>query len=458
VHRKLVLILIDGLSPSVFEAAVESGSAPALAYLAAHGEYGRAVSTFPSLTPVCLATLATGVGPDVHRIPHLVWYDREERRLVEYGSSFAAMRAAGTRRTIRDAIFEMNQKHLSPRVTTIFEALEDEGLTTAAVNTACYRGRTRYRPSVRGLVPPVYGPKRFFYYGLFESDPTGAPMAILNRAEGSIDAYAAAVGRWLVTRDGFDFLVYYLPDYDFASHAFGPDAATEALARSDSAVEALMEAAGGRDEFLERYAVILCADHAQTKVERATRLQDAFAGFSLLQVGRPGGELAVAASNRAGMVYRLPECRAGVRELAERLDGDENVEIALFREDGDAIARREGAELRFRPEEGTWRTSGDRAVLDYPDGLARAWSAVANPYAGEVIVSAAPGVEFTDLAGRHHAGGGSHGSLTAGDSTVPMLTIGLQQTPKTILDVAPLAAGFFGVELPAVREPAVHAA
>jgi hypothetical protein len=97
-------------------------------------------------------------------------------------------------------------------------------------------------------------------------------------------------------------------------------------------------------------------------------------------------------------------------------------------------------------------------VLDYPDGLARAWSALANPYAGEVIVSAAPGVEFTDLAGRHHAGGGSHGSLTAGDSTVPMLTIGLEQTPETILDVAPVAAGFFGVQLPLVREPAVHAA
>jgi Type I phosphodiesterase / nucleotide pyrophosphatase len=457
-NRKLVLIVIDGLSPSVFEAAVESGSAPTLAYLAANGTYGRAVSTFPSLTPVCLASLATGVGPDVHRIPHLVWYHREERRLVEYGSSFAAMRAAGTRRTIRDAIFEMNQQHLNPGVTTIFEALEDAGLTTAAVNTACYRGRTRYRPALRGLVPPVYGPKRFFYYGLFESDPTGAPLAIRNRAEGSVDAYAAAVGRWLVTRDGFDFLLYYLPDYDFASHAFGPAATVEALARSDRAVEALMEAAGGRDEFLERYAVILCADHAQTKVERAARLQDAFAGFSLLQVGRQGGELAVVASNRAGMVYRLPGCRAGVRELAERLDSNESAETVLFREDGEAVARREGAELRFRPEDGTWRTSGDAAVLDYPDGLPRAWSALGGPYAGDLIVSAAPGGEFTDLAGRHHAGGGSHGSLAAGDSTVPMLTIGLERTPETILDVAPLAAAFFGVDLPVAREPALHAA
>ena len=82
----------------------------------------------------------------------------------------------------------------------------------------------------------MYGPKRFFFYSLYETDRTGAPIAVRNRALGSIDAYAASVGRWLVTRDGFDLLVYYLPDYDYASHAVGPDSAHEALARSDAAV------------------------------------------------------------------------------------------------------------------------------------------------------------------------------------------------------------------------------
>ena len=35
-----------------------------------------------------------------------------------------------------------------------------------------------------------------------------------------------------------------------------------------------------------------------------------------------------------------------------------------------------------------------------------------NPNAGELIVSAAAGWEFADLGGRHHAGGGTHGSLS----------------------------------------------
>ena len=70
--------------------------------------------------------------------------------------------------------------------------------------------------------------------------------------------------------------------------------------------------------------------------------------------------------------------------------------------------------------------SGDAAILDHPQGLERAWAALANPNAGELIISAAAGWEFADLAGRHHSGGGSHGSLLAGDSEVPMLTVGLE--------------------------------
>ena len=183
---------------------------------------------------MCLSSIATGAHPDVHHIPHLVWYDRERARLVEYGSSFAAVRAAGMARSILDTIINMNRLHLGPDAVTIYEALEDAGLTTAAINITCYRGRTPHLPTLPGLTIPAYGPKRFFFYNLFESDPTGAPLAVFGRAQGSIDAYAAAVGRWLVTRDGFDFLVYYLPDYDFASHAHGPDEAFEALARSDA--------------------------------------------------------------------------------------------------------------------------------------------------------------------------------------------------------------------------------
>lgn len=406
---KLVLIVIDGLTAAAFEAAVEDGHAPTLGLLAREGRYRRAVSSFPSLTPVCLSTLATGAGPDVHEIPHLVWWHRGERRLVEYGSSFGAIRAAGLTRSLRDTIVDMNRRHLGREAVTIFEAVEDAGLVPAAVNFTCYRGRTRHAAILPG-VPSVLGPRRFFFYNLFESDPTGAPLAVRSRASGTVDGYAEAVGRWLVTRDGFDLLVYYLSDYDFASHALGPDDVRRELARADARVAALVEAAGGLDEFLERYGVIVCSDHGQTAVTQAARLEDAFAGVRGVRV---------AASNRAAMVYGDDPAA-----LARRLEGHPAVDVAGYLEDGELVA------------------VGD--VDAHPEGRARLLAALRNPNAGEVLVSAAPGWEFCDLGGRHHAGGGSHGSLTAGDSEVPMLTVGVEGEAERIADVASLALGHLG--------------
>ena len=80
----------------MLEDTLERG-APALALLAEHGRYRRGDLDLP----VADAGLPLGArdrrAPDVHEIPQLVWYHRGEQRLVEYGSSFGAVRAAGTR-------------------------------------------------------------------------------------------------------------------------------------------------------------------------------------------------------------------------------------------------------------------------------------------------------------------------------------------------------------------------
>ncbi len=442
VAKPVVLIVIDGLTPSMFESSVGDRRTPAISLLAEHGRYSRAISTFPSLTPVCLSSIATGAHPDVHHIPHLVWWHRGEQRIVEYGSSFAALRAAGMARAILDTVINMNREHLAEGAVTLFEALDDASLTTAAINITCYRGHTRHLPTLRGLTVPAYGPKRFFFYNLFESDATGAPLAVFSRSEGSIDGYAAAVGRWLVTRDGFDFLVYYLPDYDFASHVRGPDAAHEALARSDAAVGALLDAAGGPEAFLDRYAVVLCSDHGQTRVDRHAFLGERYSDLP---------QVLTTASNRAGMVYRLDDAAPPATELAARLDREDAVDVVLYRQEGESYARRDGEEAQLAQGESI------DLLADYPGGTERAWSALQNPNAGELIVSATPGWEFIDLAGRHHSGGGSHGSLAASDSEVPMLTVGLDAEPRSVVEVAPAILGHFGVEPPAYQRALARA-
>jgi len=431
--KKLVLVVVDGMTPAAFERAIAEGRAPAMAFLAAEGEYRQATSVFPSLTPVCLTSIATGAGPGVHHIPSLVWWNREERRIVEYGSSLSALRAAGLSQSLVDTIFNMNARHLSRDAVTVYEALEDAGLVAAAVNITCYRGRHRYLPTVPGLNRAAFGPRRFFFYGLFESDRTGAPFAVRSRRAGSVDAYAAAVGRWLVTRDGFDFLAFYLSGYDFASHAGGPDGAEAdlALEQADAAIGTLLDAAGGPDEFLERYALVLLSDHGQTRVERASRLEEPLADVA--------NEIIVAASNRAGQVYLRPDARVDAGELARRLDGFAAVDVTLRREGDRVVARKDGEDAPVEK-------------LDHPDAAWRARSALADPNAGELLVSAAEGWELADLGGRHHAGGGSHGSLVAGDSLVPLVTVGLAAEPRRITDVAPAVLEHFGVAVPEAME------
>jgi hypothetical protein len=228
-----------------------------------------------------------------------------------------------------------------------------------------------------------------------------------------------------VTRDGFDFLAYYLSDFDYASHAHGPTGAEDvALARVDSSIRALFDAAGGLNEFLERYAVILLSDHGQTQVTQVASLEESLA--------RHADSIVVCASNRAAQVYLLPDARIDAAALARELDGTESVELSFRREADELVARRAGEDFPV-------------AQLEHPDALHRVRAALANPNAGELLVSAAEGWEFADLGGRHHAGGGSHGSLVAGDSIVPVLTVGLDAEIARITDVTPAALAHFGV-------------
>jgi hypothetical protein len=116
--------------------------------------------------------------------------------------------------------------------------------------------------------------------------------------------------------------------------------------------------------------------------------------------------------------------------VATLLDREPSAGTVVFLEDDVLVARRDGDE--------------DLALLDaVPDGRSRAERALRNPNAGEVLVSATAGFEFVDLAGRHHLGGGSHGSLEAADSEVPMLTVGLGAPPASITGIKPLVTRHF---------------
>src|SRR6201985_1503403 len=139
---KLVLVVVDAMKQSMLERAIAAGRAPAMAMVRDGGVYvDDCVARFPSVPPVCAATITTGVGPDQHGIPSMNWYHRDEGRYVEYGSSFSASRQFGVLRSLTDTVYRMNAEHLSHDVDTVFESLDDAGVRTAGTTYLIYRGR-----------------------------------------------------------------------------------------------------------------------------------------------------------------------------------------------------------------------------------------------------------------------------------------------------------------------------
>ncbi len=72
------------------------------------------VAAFPSVTPVCAASIVTGVRAGRPPDPGMNWFHREESRYVEYGSSFRAAQRFGIARQLTDTVYNMNRAHLSP--------------------------------------------------------------------------------------------------------------------------------------------------------------------------------------------------------------------------------------------------------------------------------------------------------------------------------------------------------
>jgi Type I phosphodiesterase / nucleotide pyrophosphatase len=480
--KKVVLAVVDALKPEMLERAIEHGRAPVMAKLRERGTYVReCVSSFPSVTPVAAASIATGCGPDEHHIPAMNWYHRGERRYVEYGSSFDASRTFGVIESLIDTVYNMNMAHLNRARRTVFEALMDGGVRTAGTTYLMYRGRKRHTMSSEGMYSrlaraggfrhAVWGPDELFYADLFASRRTDC-RGILGMP-GQRDQHTACVGAHLVEHQLFDFMLASLPDNDTFSHRRGPYAQVTSIASADRALERIMHAAGGPDEFLDEYAVIVMSDHSQIAVVDEINLAQTLSGYRLLLPTAPDdetAEIAVCPSQRSGQVYVLDPER--VDELAPRVAADlagvEGVDVVMRMGGDEAVVLTERGELRFRPGSGHtdlrgggWDLDGDLDALSlstedgrltsasYPDALQRIWSALRCPHSGDVLVSTGGGYELTDWGGVAHVGGGSHGSLHRGDSLGALLFAGIgpEEPPDlwSIRDVTPMVLRHFGV-------------
>ncbi|HWM64516.1 MAG TPA: alkaline phosphatase family protein [Solirubrobacterales bacterium] len=484
--KKLVLTYVDSLRTDMLERAVAEGRAPTFGALLERGVLvPDCVSSFPSVTPVASAEMVTGVGADRHWISGMNWYHRLERRYVEYGSSLEATRAVGVFRALYDLVYNMNLAHLNPEAETVFERLDDAGLRTACTPFLIYRGRHRHQVSLEGLMRRAvdttglkfrhhtWGPGELFYGDLYASREVPCKSTSI---PGNRDGYSACCAAELAKADGYDFLLFSLPDNDNYSHRHGPGASVVSIAKADHCFAKLVEAAGGLEEFLAGHAVILLADHAQTEVARGLPLAELLGReWSVLQPSddRPElAQLAVSPTGRAAHVYLLPGegPRAEHAEVAGLLTRTEGVDLVCWLDGQTAVVERGARSLRFGPGDSVrdlrgagWDLDGDLAALEasvedgklrsdeYPDPLTRVFAALTAPSAGDFVVSLAPGYEAVDWGGVSHAGGGSHGALHRDDSLGPLLFVGCgperadEREQWALRDVAPIVLEHFGI-------------
>jgi Type I phosphodiesterase / nucleotide pyrophosphatase len=447
--------------------------------------YGNdCVASFPSVTPVCAATITTGAGPDEHWIPSMNWYHREEARYVEYGSSFSASRQFGVLRSLTDTVYRMNAEHLSHQIDTVFETLDDAELRTAGTTYLIYRGRHHHEVSNETALARIVtstlfrrtidGPRELFYADLYASRKTGCRGQL--GMPGIRDQHTGCVGAYLVEHDLFDFLLFSLPDNDAWSHKNGPHSQVTSIAAADRQLERLMHAAGGPKAFFEDHALIVASDHSQAPVEERIRLDSAFAEFDVATPSAArsiGAEVACSPAQRSAMIYVLDEDRRTqvMKRAIKAARAARGVDLVLWLTPGDeAVVQSPRGELRFAPggqwqdvRGARWSVEGEPATLaadlhdgqfssrEYPDALGRIWSALHCPRAGDILLSAAPSYEFVDWGGADHVGGGSHGSLHHSDSLGALLWYGTGPSDRnarpqwSLRDIVPMVREHFAL-------------
>ena len=475
------------MRPLSLEQTIADGAAPNFARLIREGyASGECISSFPSLTPVATSTIVTGKGPHEHGVPSMNWYNRQERRYVDYGISFPSARRSGVITVLKDLVYRINEEHLSADTPTFFESLERAGVRCACTTYMIYRGPHEHKfvgtgvagtlAGVTGMARAGYGPTHLLYGDIFDSLDTSCRSAY--GVPGKRDQHAACAGIELVLSGDYDFMLLSFPDNDNYSHRNGPDQQRASIANADAQFQRVISSAGGYRRFMEDHAVIVVSDHSHSLVGEELDLIELLAvhEWKVLQPRkgkRPGeAEIAVSPAARAANIYVLDPVHRGGRLplLVEDLRREAKIEQLFWLDDGEAWAVLGEAELRFKPGSQfvdrrgqRWDVDGDLIVLDlfvegdeihseeYPDALARVWSALNCPGSGDLIVTPELGYEFLDWGSVAHVGGGSHGSLHKADSAAQLIVTGTgesrrEQRAWSIADVNSLVLEHFGVE------------
>src|SRR5690606_29577678 len=102
--------------------------------------YKDVVSAFPTMSVTIDSSLVTGRYANEHRVPGLIWYAADQRKLINYGTGPMETIRQGLHPVLTDALINLNSSHLNPNVSTIYEELASRGYKSGSINGIIYRG------------------------------------------------------------------------------------------------------------------------------------------------------------------------------------------------------------------------------------------------------------------------------------------------------------------------------
>ncbi|WP_067727695.1 alkaline phosphatase family protein [Oceanobacillus damuensis] len=467
--KPVVLMLIDSLMDEPLQKAMEEGRTPALEFLADQGRYlPQIVTSYPTMSVTIDSTLLTGTYANHHMVPALAWYNLQENRLVNYGSSAMEIFQLGVDQVLYDSIHNLNHEHLSKDTTTIFEEMDSRQLDSGSINGMVYRGNQRYDLniptiiSVFNILPEtvqVKGPTVLSLGSLSQFNSENEKHNNVWQRLGMNDSFTANELKKLIQNDKLpSFTLAYFPGLDKKVHKNGP-MEMEGIEAVDQEIQSILNEFPSWEDAIENVTVIVYGDSGQAIIaddeqEALIDLRVILENYQIAELGKPiqaKDQVVLAVNSRMAYVHLLDE-NINFTELLANFTNDSRIGFIAWKDDtgNHVVSQNPNSKFTFKPNgnytdqyDQEWELEGDPSILDitmdeqsiisygeYPDALARLYGALHSHEGRYIIVDAKPGHEFIGEHSPTHPGGGGHGSLHKDDSLTPMIITGDPSTPQ----------------------------
>ncbi|MFJ8237609.1 alkaline phosphatase family protein [Ureibacillus sp. NPDC094379] len=464
-EKPIIFITVDSLMSEPLQKAIDQEKAPALSFLINHGQFHRdMISSYPTMSVAIDSTVLTGSYPDQHKIPGLIWFNKNENRMISYGSGFREIWNNGVKNVTHDSIIRLNKEHLNQNVETIHEALSKKNLSSASINGLIFRGTIEQDlnvpklVSITGLLPKdlqMNGPTILSLGALSQYNPKNDFHKFIWKRMGVNNQFTVNELKFLIEENKLPpFTFAYLPDADAKLHKNGPND-LKAIEKTDQSIQKLLDSYPSWEEAIEQAIWIIFGDSAQSSVKdnKKTALIDLnklLNDYSFWDTDKPNGQIAIAINERMAYI-NLNDENIDPLKIVKTLNTDERIGfIAWKNDDINYVLSPESNEPFTFSVNGpitdqyhqTWTIDGNPSILDltvqegtisygeYPDALARLHGALNSHEGPFIIVDAKPQYEFIEEHSHDHAGGGAHGSLHKIDSLVPLIIAGTNLQPK----------------------------